>query len=63
MKAKVADHIVSIDPYLIPADPEKHVWWSHKAYILVRVETKDGLIGWGECHNLSFRENSIVEII
>ena len=63
MKAKVADHIVSIDPYLIPADPEKHVWWSHKAYILVRVETKDGLIGWGECHNLSFRENAIVEII
>ncbi len=63
MEARLADQIVSIDPYLIPADTKEHPWWSHKAYILVRVETKNGFIGWGECHNLSFREKAIVKIV
>lgn len=63
MEVTLVDKIVSIDPYLIPADTKEHSWWSHKAYILVRVETKDGFIGWGECHNLSFREKAIVKIV
>ena len=54
MVTEILDKIVSIDPYLFPADISEHTWWSHKAYILVRVETKEGLIGWGECHNLLY---------
>ena len=63
MVPEVLDKIVSIDPYLFPADMTEHTWWSHKAYILVRVETKEGFVGWGECHNLSYREEAIVKII
>ena len=63
MVHKVLDKIVSIDPYLFPAGITEHPWWSHKAYILVRVETKEGFVGWGECHNLSYREEAIVKII
>jgi len=59
----MTDRIASITPYLVPADPTPHSWWSHKAYILVRVETTDGIVGWGECHNLSFREEAIVSIV
>jgi len=60
---EVFDKIVSIDPYLFPADITEHTWWSHKAYIMVRVETKEGFVGWGECHNLSYREEAIVRVI
>ena len=63
MVAGVPDKIVSIDPYLFPADITEHTWLSHKAYILVSVETKEGYVGWGECHNLSYREEAIVKII
>lgn len=57
------DPIASVVPYLIPADPQPHPWWSHKAYILVRIETGDGIVGWGECHILNFREQALVETI
>ncbi|NEP18853.1 MAG: mandelate racemase/muconate lactonizing enzyme family protein [Leptolyngbya sp. SIO4C1] len=59
----MTDRIASITPHLIPADARPHPWWSHKAYILVRVETSDGIVGWGECHNLSYREKAIVAIV
>ncbi|MEQ8442334.1 MAG: mandelate racemase/muconate lactonizing enzyme family protein [Alphaproteobacteria bacterium] len=59
----MTDRIASIAPYLIPADTSPHPWWSHKAYILVRVETSDGVVGWGECHNLTFREDAIAAIV
>ncbi|MEM7172801.1 MAG: mandelate racemase/muconate lactonizing enzyme family protein [Pseudomonadota bacterium] len=57
------DKIISIAPYVIPGDPEPHPWWSRKAYVLVRVETADGVVGWGECHLLSFREDGLVAMI
>ena len=59
----MTDKIASIAPYIILTDPRPHPWWSHKAYILVRVETTDGVVGWGECHNLSFREDAIAAIV
>jgi len=59
----ITDRIASIIPYLIPADPRPLPWWAHKAYILVRVETRDGIVGWGECHNLTFREEAILAIL
>lgn len=57
------DRISSIVPYFIPADPVSHPWWSHKPYILVRIETVDGIVGWGECHHLKFREKALVETV
>ena len=59
----MADRIASIQPYLIPADPTPHPWWAHKAYVLVRVETQDGIVGWGECHVLTHREPAMVAMI
>ena len=63
MVTEVLDKIASIKPYLFPGDITEHTWWSHKSYILVRVETKEGFIGWGEYHNLLYREEAIVMII
>ncbi|MEM7207020.1 MAG: mandelate racemase/muconate lactonizing enzyme family protein [Pseudomonadota bacterium] len=57
------DIIEKITPYVIPAEPIEEQWWARKAYVLVRVETREGVIGWGECHLLTFRENSIVAMI
>ena len=59
----MTDRITSIIPHVIPADPEPHPWWSHKPYVLVRVETEDGIIGWGECHTLTFREEAIASMV
>ena len=56
----MTDRISSIAPYYIPAAAEPHPWWSHKPYILVRVETVDGIVGWGECHHLNFREEALL---
>lgn len=59
----MSDKIRSIDPYIIPADPNPHPWWVHKPYVLVRVETSDGVVGWGECHHLNFREDALVKLV
>ena len=59
----MVDTIASVTPYVIPAEPIEKQWWARKAYILVRVETQDGIIGWGESHILSFREDAIVRLI
>ena len=59
----MTDQIAKIEPYLIPADPGPNQWWPRKPYVLVRVETTDGMIGWGECHHLNFRENALVAMI
>ncbi len=59
----MSDTIRSIDPYLIPADPNPHPWWSQKPYVLVRVETSDGIVGWGECHHLNFREDALIKLV
>lgn len=59
----MTDRIASVVPYIFPADTNPHTWWSHKAYIFVRVETTDGIVGWGECHNLTFRENAITAVV
>lgn len=57
------DQLTSIHAYLIPADRTPHRWWSHKAYILVRAETADGVVGWGECHNIASRVEETAEIV
>ncbi|WP_371225497.1 mandelate racemase/muconate lactonizing enzyme family protein [Roseovarius sp. 2305UL8-3] len=56
----MTDRIARIDPYCIPADARAHPWWSHKPYVLVRVQTEEGLIGWGECHILNHREPALI---
>lgn len=59
----MADRIASIVPYLIPADATPHPWWTRKPYVLVRVETKDGVIGWGECHVSTFQVDDLVSMV
>ncbi len=59
----MTDKIAAITPYVIPAETIGKQWWARKAYVLVRVETGDGIIGWGECHLLSFREDAIVAMV
>ena len=63
MVTEVLDKIASIKPYLFPGDIIEHTWWSHKAYIALRIETKEGFVGWGECHNLSYRKEVIMKTI
>lgn len=59
----MTDTIASIKPYIIPAESAGEQWWARKAYILVRVETRDGIVGWGECHLLTYREAAIVALL
>ena len=59
----MTDTIAALSPYVIPAEPVAEQWWARKAYVLVRVETRDGIVGWGECHLLSFREDAMVALI
>ena len=59
----MTDRIALIEPYLIPADPNPHPWWSHKPYLLVRLETDGGIVGWGECHMLTDREQALAAMV
>ena len=59
----MTDTIAAITPYVIPAEPVGDQWWARKHYVLLRVETRDGLVGWGECHLLSFREDASVALV
>lgn len=59
----MTDSIAAVTPYVIPAEPMGQQWWARKAYILVRIETGDGIVGWGECHLLTFREDAIVALV
>lgn len=59
----MVDRIASVVPYLIPADPNPHPWWTHKPYLLVRVQTTDGVVGWGECHVSTFKVEDLVSIV
>ena len=56
----MTDTIATVTPYVIPAEPVGRQWWARKPYVLVRVETRDGIVGWGECHHLSYREDALV---
>ena len=59
----MTDRISLVEPYLIPADSNPHPWWSHNPYVLVRVETNEGIVGWGECHVSRFREDAMVATV
>lgn len=59
----MSDRIARIEPYLVPADPSPHPWWSHKPYLLVRMETEGGIVGWGECHILNAREEALAAVV
>ena len=59
----MTDRIATVTPYLIPPEPVKDQWWARKAYVLVRVQTRDGIVGWGECHLLNFREDAMIALV
>lgn len=57
------DRIALVEPYLFPADLTPHLWWSHNPYVFVRVETGDGIVGWGECHLCGYRADALVAMV
>ena len=59
----MSDNIAVVTPYVIPAEAIGEQWWARKAYVLTRIETQEGIVGWGECHLLSFREDAIVALV
>lgn len=59
----MTDTIASVRPYIVPAESVPVDWWIGKFYVLVRVETADGVVGWGESHVANWRERPLVEMI
>lgn len=59
----MTDLISSITPYLIPGGNKGQTWWNQKPYVLIKVKTKHGVTGWGECHLLTFREKPLISMI
>lgn len=59
----MTDTIASVSPHIVPAASNPADWWTGKFYVLVRVETADGLVGWGESHVANWRERPLVEMI
>lgn len=56
-------NIVSVTPYLVGAKPSSDGWSNGQIVILVKLETDDGLVGWGEAYALGRRQRAIREII
>lgn len=59
----MTDTIAAIRPYIVPVDSDPPDWWPGKVYVLVRVETSDGLVGWGECHVGTHREAPLAAMV
>lgn len=59
----MADRIARVESFLIPADERPEAWCRRKAHVFVRVETFDGVVGWGEGHSLLFREHALPPLI
>ena len=55
--------IVRANIYRVPPDTSSDRWSSRKAYVFVRLETDEGVIGWGEAHSLAHRDKSLIELI
>lgn len=55
--------IASVTPYLVPGDNKPDGWCARKPWLFVRVETRDGVVGWGEVYTLTHREPSQVALV
>ena len=59
----MGNRIDRIDTYLVPSDERPEAWCRRKAHVFVRVETSDGVVGWGEGHCLLYREHALPPLI
>jgi galactonate dehydratase len=59
----MSDKIASVKPFIVPVDSRPADWWTGKLYVLVRVETTDGIVGWGEAHTAGFRHDALAAMI
>lgn len=55
--------IAAITPFLIAPRPSSDGWSQGQITILVKVETTEGLIGWGEAYALTYRQDACAHII
>lgn len=55
--------IAKVTPYLVAPKASADGWSRGKTVLFVKLETEDGLIGWGEAYALSHRERATREII
>jgi galactonate dehydratase len=55
--------ITGIQSFVVSPTPPKQGWRVSKHLLLLKVETDEGIVGWGEAFSLRDREKSIVENI
>jgi len=52
----MSDTVRSVAPILVDAGNDKN-------FVFVRLETSDGLVGWGECYSAADRERAIASLV
>ncbi len=55
--------ITRLTPYLVAPRPSPDGWSKGQITLLVKLDTKEGLIGWGEAYALSHRQEAICKIM
>ena len=55
--------VTSVTTYLLPAFAPADGWSGGKPFLLVKLETDNGLVGWGEAYALTGRERAIEEMV
>ena len=55
--------VTAVTTYLVPAFPSADGWSGGKPFLLVKLETDGGLVGWGEAYALPGRERVIEELV
>lgn len=55
--------IVNVTPFLVGPRPSSDGWSEGQTMVFVKLETDQGLTGWGEAYALTYREPATCEII
>ena len=55
--------ITAIKSYVVGSRMSPDGWTRSKPFVFVKVETDEGLIGWGEAYALNFQESSIALLV
>ncbi len=55
--------IVDVTPFLVGPRPSSDGWSEGQTMVFVKLETDQGLVGWGEAYALTYREPATCEII
>ena len=55
--------ITGVRAFLLPRRPARSGWMTIKRLLLLKVETDEGIDGWGECYTLGQRETAAVALV